>query len=69
MNPYMIDLILKEKREEMLRVSSRLQLLAEHEAGRTKKNGSVGLALGELLIRLGERLKNRYAAGEELAAG
>ena len=67
MNPYVIELMIREKREDMLREAERLRLIAEYEAGRKNRNGRVWYAVGELLIRLGERLQNRYGQDVELS--
>lgn len=69
MDPYMIDLVLKEKREAMLQDAARLRQLAEYESSRRKTESRLGLAVGEILIRLGERLKNRYEPKVEAPAG
>lgn len=75
MNPYVIEVILREKRDDMLREAERQRLIAQYEiyeAARQppKKRLAVAVvAVGDMLIRLGERLKERYASKLELPAG
>ena len=69
MNPYVVEVMIREKREDMLREAARLRLIAEYEAGRRARKGRIWCAVGELLIRLGERLKNRYEQKVELPVG
>jgi len=66
MNPYIIELMLKEKREEMLREAERQRCLALYEADRPRIASRIAVAAGDILIRLGERLKNRYSLKVEL---
>lgn len=66
MNPYMIELMIREKREDMLREAERQRLVAQYEAGRVRAKTRFALALGDVLISLGERLKSRYGQKSEL---
>ena len=66
MNPYVVEQMIREKREDMLREAARQRLIAEYEAGRRTGKGRVWCVVGELLIRLGERLKSRYEEKVEL---
>ena len=67
MNPLMIELLVAERSEEIRREVQRLHLIAQYEAHRSGADSRPALwtrfsvALGELLIRLGERIKSRYA--------
>jgi hypothetical protein len=75
MNPYVIEVILREKREDMLREAERQRRIAQyepheaHEVARQPAKGRLAVAVGNMLIRLGERLKERYAPQLELPAG
>jgi hypothetical protein len=69
MNPYIIVVILREKRDDMLREAERQRLVAQYEAAQQPPKGRIALAVGDLLIRLGEKLKERYSSKLELPAG
>lgn len=60
MNPYILETILKEKREDMLREAERQRLIAQYEAGQPQIRSRIATAIGNILIRLGEGLKKRY---------
>jgi hypothetical protein len=60
MNPYLLEVMLKEKRQDMLREAERQRMINEYEAANPPVQGRLVIALGDLLIRLGERLKQRY---------
>ena len=62
MNPLLLELALKEKRREMLDEAGRQRLIAIYNANNPGFRARYQLALGDLLIRLGEKLKSRYAA-------
>lgn len=66
MNPQIIELMLKEKREDMLREAERQRLIALYEKGQPQINSKIAIVVGDILIRLGERLKNRYGLKVEL---
>lgn len=65
MNPLVIEMMLREKREDMLREAERQRMLAEIEMGQQRLTGKLTVLLGDVLIRLGERMKRRYE--QELA--
>jgi hypothetical protein len=60
MNPYVLEVILKEKRAEMLREAERQRMINEYEAANPPVRGRLAIAFGDLLIRTGKRLKKRY---------
>ncbi len=66
MNPYVIEIMIKEKQRETLAEAQRLRLIAEYEAHRQTTRAKVLAALGEKLIALGEELKNRYSCKPQL---
>jgi hypothetical protein len=66
MNPYLMEVMLKERKREMLIEAERLQLLAAYKAGRKTRHSRVLSALGEILIALGEKLTRRYSCKQEL---
>lgn len=66
MNPYIIETILREKRADMLKEAERQRLVAQYEAGQQDQKGKLAIALGDILIRLGEKLKSRYSSKVEL---
>ena len=61
MNPLLLELALKEKRREMLDEAGRQRLVAIYNANNPGFRARFQLALGDVLIRLGEKLKSRYA--------
>ena len=60
MNPYYIEILLREKRQELLREALNQKLIAQYEAANPPKRAKMLAALGELLIRFGEKLRSRY---------
>jgi len=68
MNPYLVEFMVREKREDLLREAKRQQLIAQYEAGRPRAGHRLALALADLLIRVGERLKRRFAGQLNLPA-
>lgn len=60
MNPYLLEVMLKEKRADMLREAARQRMIHEYEAAHPPVRGRLAITLGDLLICLGERLKQRY---------
>jgi hypothetical protein len=60
MNHQIIEMMLREKREDLLREAERQRMLAEYEKGHNSATNRLGIAAGNLLIRLGEKLKGRY---------
>jgi hypothetical protein len=69
MNPYVIEVILREKRDDMLREAERQRLVAQYEAAQQPPKSRIALTVGDLLIRLGEKLKERYSAKLDLPVG
>ena len=69
MNPYLMEVMLKERKREMLSEAKRLQMLAAYEASRENRKSRMLNALGELLIAAGERLTRRYSHEHKLSAG
>ena len=66
MNPQVIELMLREKREDMLREAERQRLIALYEEGQPQIDSKIAVVVGDILIRLGERLKKRYGLKVEL---
>jgi hypothetical protein len=60
MNPLILEVIIKEKRQDMLQEAERQQLLAIYDANNPDWRARMQLGLGNFLIRLGEKLKSRY---------
>lgn len=60
MNPLILEVIIKEKRQDMLQEAERQQLLAIYHANNPGWRARIQLGLGNFLIRLGEKLKSRY---------
>lgn len=73
MNPYVIEVILREKRDDMLREAERQRLIAQYdaarEADRPSSRSRLAVAIGTMLIRLGQRLKEGSPSKLELPAG
>ncbi len=68
MNPYMIELVIKEKREEMLKEAERRRMISLYDAAQRSNQKKLAVILGDFLIRLGEKLKKRYSSQLELPA-
>jgi hypothetical protein len=56
MNPYILDMMLRERRREMLEDAARLRLLAAYKANSPSRRDKVLARLGEYLIAIGEKL-------------
>lgn len=69
MNPYIFEVILKEKRADMLKEAERQRLIAQYEAAQQPTESRFAVALGDILIRVGEKLKRRYAGKLEPRTG
>jgi hypothetical protein len=75
MNPLILELMVKERSTEIRREAQRLHLIAQYDAhrsaiaGRSRVWARLWIALGDLLIRFGERLKSRHGPHEEMATG
>jgi hypothetical protein len=59
MNPLLLEIILKEKRRELLEEAERQRLVALHNDDNPGRRARLQLALGEFLIRQGEKIKRR----------
>ena len=68
MNPIIMDMMIKERREDMLKEAERLRLVALYEASNPTKKAKIFIALGDILIQTGEKLKQRYNHKVELSA-
>lgn len=72
MNPLIIDLMMAERSEEIRRDVQRRRLLAQYDAQRLAARRAawsrLWIALGNLLIRTGERIKTRYTPKAAIAA-
>lgn len=60
MNPYYIEAILKEKRQDMLEEARKQQLIATYTPVAPSPQAKLLTALGTKLILLGEKLIQRY---------
>jgi hypothetical protein len=60
MNPQIFEVIIKEKRQDMLQEAERQQLLAIYNANNPGWRARMQLGFGNFLIRLGEKVKRRY---------
>lgn len=60
MNPYVMEVLLQERRREMLAEAERSRLIAEYNSNRPTLREKVLKKLGEWLIILGEKLTHRY---------
>jgi hypothetical protein len=72
MNPLILDLMMAERSAEIRRLVQRRKLLAQYDAqrlaARRAARGRLWIALGNLLIRAGERIKMRYTPKAGIAA-
>jgi hypothetical protein len=59
MNPLLFDVMLKEKRRDLLEEAERQRLVAIYNADNPGRRAELQRALGDFLIRLGEKLKDR----------
>jgi hypothetical protein len=60
MNPLLLEVMLKEKRRDMLEEAKRQRLVAIYNNDNPGRRARFQLALGDFLIRLGKKLKRRY---------
>ncbi|MEE4241209.1 MAG: hypothetical protein V2I36_07070 [Desulfopila sp.] len=60
MNPYIMEVLLRERKGELLREAKRCRLIAEYKTANPSGMARLLATLGDLLIRLGEKLKKRY---------
>lgn len=68
MNPYFLEMMIKERQREALKEAERLRLIAAYEANRRTAKAKFFTALGEKLIQFGEVLKRRYSCEPKLPA-
>ncbi len=66
MNQIIIEMTIREKRNEMLQQADRLRLIALYEADNPPRKSRILIALGDLLIRTGENIKLRYGQTSEI---
>ncbi len=73
MNPLLLETMLKEKRRELLEEAARQRLVATYNAANPGWRAKSQLALGDFLIRMGEKMKARYsqplALGNDICRG
>jgi hypothetical protein len=69
MNPYLQEFELKERRREMLVEANRRHLINLYNIRYPRRTDKFFLALAELLIGLGEKLKHRYSHHQPLTEG
>lgn len=62
MNPYLLDVMVREKHREMLEEAEQLRLIAAYEAMHPSLWVRSHVVLGNFFIRFGERLKQRYSS-------
>ena len=67
MNLYLQEFELKERRREMLAEANRRHLVKLYNARYQRKTDKLFLALADLLIRLGEKLRRRHSQPPILA--
>jgi hypothetical protein len=60
MNDFSVEMMLREKREDMLREAKRLRMINDYEKSIQRNRGAMGLFVAELLIHWGEGLRKRY---------
>jgi hypothetical protein len=61
MNPYLLELELQQRQQEMIEEARRLRLVALYNAHHSPKNSNrLMLAIADWLITLGETLKRRH---------
>lgn len=68
MNPYVMEVLLQERRREMLAEAERLRLIAEYNGNRPNLREKVLKKIGEWLIAIGEKLTHRYDHKFEISA-
>ena len=68
MNPYIMEVLLKERHREMLAEAERLRLIAEYEGTRMGVKEKVVKRIGEWFIIIGEKLTHRYDHKFEMPA-
>ncbi len=68
MNHYVMEVLLQERRREMLAEAERLRLIAEYEGTRMGVKEKVVKKIGEWFIIIGEKLTHRYDNKIEMPA-
>lgn len=69
MNPLILEVIIKDKHEDMLREAHRQRLINQFNLSRgttTSLRKWIFMALGDLLINAGKRLQHHYGTTMEL---
>ena len=66
MNPLLLEVLLKEKRRALLEEAARQRLIAAYDSRHPGLRARFQLALGDFLIRLGNKIKRRYTGSLEL---
>lgn len=59
MNPFLLDVILMDMRRDLVREAERQRLIALYNGAHPGRRARILLALGDFLIRLGEKIKRR----------
>jgi hypothetical protein len=62
MNPFLLEILVQEKRREMIEEAKRRRLLAVYNTNNLSGWKRLQLTLGNFFIRFGERLKYRYSS-------
>lgn len=65
MNDFILEAILKEKRENMLHEAARLRMVKEYELSLPSRRDRLMVYIGNLLIRMAEKLHRRYSISGE----
>jgi|GEM_PF-1234978 len=60
MNPLIVEIMIKEKHQEMLKEAERQQLVAIYNTNNPGWGTRFQIAFGDFLILLGEKIKRRY---------
>lgn len=70
MNPYLLEMELRQRRREMIEEARRLRLVALYNAQNSHRNSNrLMLAIADVLITLGETLKRRHGQIPALSPG
>jgi len=67
MNPLLLEIMLKEKRRDLLEEADRQRLVAIYNDNNPNWRARFQIALGDVLIRLGEKIKRRNIRPLDLA--
>lgn len=66
MNPYITEVMLRERHKEMVQEAERLRLVAAYENHTQTKKAQILAALGEKLVWAGKKLQQRYGSRDEM---